>query len=412
MALAQQTSTSAERVQYLETIRGLAAVQVLLLHCLSAYAPALVFSRLSDGTVAATLGASPLFFLYDGYSAVYIFFILSGYVLTRSFESHPAGPLANVLARLVRLGIPAVAACAVSAALYALFAGANIEAGQLLQSAWFAKLWRPDLTPLYFAKDAVANALLLGYQNAEGLGLFTPLLDPPARSFVPPLWSLSWEFWGSVLTLLMVLIRRGSAEFRLAALLLLTVCFLSSSMLCFIVGHVAALLRIAEKPPVLNRWVGWALLGAGIGCCVVSETWQPDILKAFCGWSGVTVYPGPGPYLFQKVIGSILICAGITQLSSLRSLLSRPRLVGYAQLSFPLYLVHWPILFGPGAALFLATYATIGVAASQVLAITFCIVASLLAAQAFAPVDRVAVQLSRMIRRWRGSRAEVGATVG
>src|ERR1700720_805693 len=87
------------RIAYLESIRGLAALQVLLLHFLSAFAPNLVFSPPAGAIVAPTIHLSPLYFLYDGYSAVYIFFALSGYVLTRSFERNLARPSSQVLAR-------------------------------------------------------------------------------------------------------------------------------------------------------------------------------------------------------------------------------------------------------------------------------------------------------------------------
>src|ERR1700726_5042738 len=95
----------APRIAYLESIRGLAALQVLLLHFLSAFAPDLVFTPPPDAIVARTIHLSPLYFLYDGYSAVYIFFVLSAYVLTRSFERHLARPSAQpmvsqVLARV------------------------------------------------------------------------------------------------------------------------------------------------------------------------------------------------------------------------------------------------------------------------------------------------------------------------
>src|SRR6202011_2052171 len=87
------------RIAYLESIRGLAALQVLLLHFLSAFAPCLVFTPPPDAIVARTVHLSPLYFLYDGYSAVYIFFVLSGYVLTRSFERYLEHPLALISAR-------------------------------------------------------------------------------------------------------------------------------------------------------------------------------------------------------------------------------------------------------------------------------------------------------------------------
>ena len=97
----------APRIAYLESIRGLAAVQVLLLHFLAAFAPDLVYALPGSAAVAGYIHLSPLYFLYDGYSAVYIFFALSGYVLTRSFERQLAQPSSQVLssqvlARIVR----------------------------------------------------------------------------------------------------------------------------------------------------------------------------------------------------------------------------------------------------------------------------------------------------------------------
>src|ERR1700739_3131929 len=86
---------TAPRIVYLESIRALAALHVVLLHFFAAFAPDLVFALPAGAAVAGLIHLSPLYFLYDGYSAVYIFFALSGYVLTRSFERHLAGPSAQ-----------------------------------------------------------------------------------------------------------------------------------------------------------------------------------------------------------------------------------------------------------------------------------------------------------------------------
>ena len=109
------------RIAYLESIRGLAALQVLLLHFLAAFAPDLVFSPPAGAAVAGYIHLSPLYFLYDGYSAVYIFFALSGYVLTRSFERHLGQPSSQILARVIRLGLPAITATLVAAAVMLMF---------------------------------------------------------------------------------------------------------------------------------------------------------------------------------------------------------------------------------------------------------------------------------------------------
>src|SRR5258708_22225434 len=135
----------APRIAYLESIRGLAALQVLLLHFLAAFAPDLVFSLPATAAVAGTIHLSPLYFLYDGYSAVYIFFALSGYVLTRSFERNLARPSSQVLARIVRLGLPAFAAALVAASVMLMSGRPNVAAGDLSGSAWFASQWHTEV---------------------------------------------------------------------------------------------------------------------------------------------------------------------------------------------------------------------------------------------------------------------------
>ena len=118
---ARQDPQQTPRIGYLESIRGLAAVQVLLLHFLAAFAPGLVFSLPAGAVIASYIHLSPLYFLYDGYSAVYIFFALSGYVLTRSFERQLTQPSSQILARAIRLGLPAVAATLVAATVMLVF---------------------------------------------------------------------------------------------------------------------------------------------------------------------------------------------------------------------------------------------------------------------------------------------------
>src|ERR1700682_2586891 len=139
---------AASRIGYLESIRGLAAVQVLLLHFLAAFAPDLVFSLPAGAAVAGYIHLSPLYFLYDGYSAVYIFFALSGYVLTRSFERHLAQPSSQILAREIRLGLPAIAATLVATVVMLTFGKPNVPAGELSGSVWVGSQWNSHLSGL------------------------------------------------------------------------------------------------------------------------------------------------------------------------------------------------------------------------------------------------------------------------
>jgi peptidoglycan/LPS O-acetylase OafA/YrhL len=199
------------RIVYLESIRGLAAIQVLLLHFFFAFVPDLV-APVPSSALAASIHLSPLYFLYDGYSAVYVFFGLSGYVLTRSFERQLDRPALQILARTVRLGLPALAATVFAAAVMLIVGRANVEAGRLMGNAWFSHQWDADLSVLSIARDGTINALFLGYRDMPGLALLAPWQQPLDKSFVAPLWTLSIEFYGSIAILLLCWCARRSRQ--------------------------------------------------------------------------------------------------------------------------------------------------------------------------------------------------------
>ena len=67
------------KVPYLEGLRGIAAMQVVLLHFVTGFLPN-----------TAQHAWPPLRVLFDGHTAVYVFFLISGAVLTPSFaRCHP-----------------------------------------------------------------------------------------------------------------------------------------------------------------------------------------------------------------------------------------------------------------------------------------------------------------------------------
>ena len=71
---------------------------------------------------------------------------------------------------------------------------------------------------------------------------------------------------------------------------------------------------------------------------------------------------------------------------------------------YSLYLIHWPILFGPAAALFLLLNDIAGIEIARVGAIVAGICLALVCSAIFLPVDRAALEGSRRLRK-RMSRA-------
>jgi peptidoglycan/LPS O-acetylase OafA/YrhL len=396
----------APRIAYLESIRGLAALQVLLLHFLAAFAPDLVFSLPATAAVAGTIHLSPLYFLYDGYSAVYIFFALSGYVLTRSFERHLVRPSSQVLARIVRLGLPALAAALVAAAVMLAFGRPNVAAGALSGSAWFAGQWNTDVSFLSVIRDGTVNALFLGYRGLPGVAYLAPWQQPVEHSLVAPLWTLSIEFYGSMIILLLCWCARRSRALWWTVMLLGAVFTVRSAYICFFIGHLLATLHRAERPAPASRLLPVFLIVFGVLLSVLAEIWQPQWLKSLCADPTYLLFPGQFAPMQQKTFGAVLVLVGIIDLEAARALLSRPWLVARSKLSFPIYLVHWPILFGPAATLFLLLNGLVGIELARVGAIVAGICLALVCSVLFLAVDRRALELSRALRKRLSGPAE------
>src|SRR3954464_13733025 len=114
------------KVQYLEGLRGIAAMQVVLLHFVTGFLPDTAYRSWP-----------PLHILFDGHTAVYVFFLISGAVLTPSFAGSGQF-MAKVAKRVVRLGVPVAAAAAIATLLLAAWPHAHQRAAALTGSAWLA----------------------------------------------------------------------------------------------------------------------------------------------------------------------------------------------------------------------------------------------------------------------------------
>jgi peptidoglycan/LPS O-acetylase OafA/YrhL len=398
-AVAKAAVRQGTRIFYLESIRGLAALQVLLLHFLAAFAPNLVFALPAAASIAGYIHLSPLYFLYDGYSAVYIFFALSGYVLTRSFERHLAPASTQILARIIRLGLPAIAATLVAAGVMSVFGKPNIAAGELSGSAWFASQGHAELSWLSLIKDGTVNALFFGYSGLPGVAFLAPWQQPVEQSFVAPLWTLSIEFYGSMIILMLCACARRSRVLWWSVVLLGALFTIRSAYICFFVGHLMATFRRAERPVPDSRLLPVFSIMFGVFLCVLAEVWQPQWLRSLCADASLWLFPGQFAPMQQKTFGAILVLIGIIDLEAARKFLSQPWLVTRSRLSFPIYLVHWPVLFGPAAAFFLVLNGMVGIEWARVGAIVAGIVMAFAASVLFLGVDRGALDLSRRVRK-------------
>lgn len=94
------------RISQLDATRGIAALSVLLFHCLLVIRNSNTANWLDPGTLTTTLNWSPLRLLWVGHAAVVLFFVLSGFVLYLMLERAQSGYYRYALRRIVRLYLP------------------------------------------------------------------------------------------------------------------------------------------------------------------------------------------------------------------------------------------------------------------------------------------------------------------
>lgn len=188
------------RIQQLDSIRGLAALSVVLQHCLY------VFPLLFDDTTGQKnfwllnlFKYSPLHLFWAGSQAVFLFFLLSGFVLSLPYyRTQKVSYPAFIIKRVCRLYLPYVAALA-TAVLFDVWCSRH---GISALSGWFNSVWGEEPS----ANLVFQHVLLIDHFD-------TTKIDPV-------IWSLVQEMRVSLLfPLLMLLIKRYHVLFLCAMML-------------------------------------------------------------------------------------------------------------------------------------------------------------------------------------------------
>ncbi len=181
------------RLQVLDSVRGLAAVAVVLHHLALAFWPYLADPGVPPppgrAAVVRLLAASPVPVAYDGSFAVVVFFVLSGFVLAHSHfrRPDPAALTAAALRRYVRLALPVLASVLASYALLSVGLYRNGAAADAGASPWLGSWYQFTPHLLVEPNAALPRALLGTFLNGSG------------TAYNNVLWTMSVELPGSLL---------------------------------------------------------------------------------------------------------------------------------------------------------------------------------------------------------------------
>ena len=394
------------RFEHLDGLRGLAAVNVMLGHALLAFDFALYTGNPNESHASwdVALSAFPLLLPVPGQNfSVAIFLVMSGFVLAHAYGATALGAPALAAKRFTRLAIPILAATLFGWALLASGLVFSQDALPLTHSTWLAQ---------QMAHAASLRRAL--YEGAVGA-----LLGPwgYAGTYDSSLWTMSIEFAGSMLLIAAFAARRRTGRagqsrgLCAAALILLGIVFYPTYVSLVLLGAALCLLdlqRLRLPAPLPYALAGFAVLIGTIPYSAARSAWLSAVVALVPGHLVPFRFErlGPGairmdaPSLWHG-LAALLLLAAVECSPGLRRLLSARRLSFLGLISFPLYLVHVPVLVSVGCGVFLLAHAAgLPYAGAVFAAIAIYAAAALgLATLAVNAVERPAIRAANRVGR-------------
>ena len=318
-AIASSPILKAHRFLELDSLRGLAALTVVLAHFSGFWAGTQSLQRWEN---------SPGHVLTAGHEAVVFFFVLSGFVLSVPFAgSRKPGYAAYLLKRMCRIYLPYAAAVLLAYACAAQLYGSHTD----VSNAWINATWSERPSP-----HLLLSALLMRSAAAQQMNT--------------AFWSVIYEVRISLIfPLLYVLFRKMQARWAVPILLLacagasmlpiagLANWFVASLFVVGILLHreLPAIHRVLDRMSPLLRA---ALL---LGSWVVFEFARPCFPLLRVRATLTTL----GFADFVVAVGAVGVIAFATRPGKLQRVLTAAPLLRLGLLSYSTYLVHATVLF-------------------------------------------------------------------
>ncbi|MCM7560025.1 acyltransferase family protein [Enterobacter roggenkampii] len=316
---------------YLDGLRGILCILVLIEHCINFYKPDIRFTELEGitGLVRRLIISTPLNIMYNGDVAVYIFFALSGFVLSLSFnrsKNHDV-ILSGVIKRYPRIMLPVAGSMVL---MYVVMLFIDTYVGQAFGLQLF------NVVEQVFYKIPFTHSILTNY----------------------PLWSMSYELYGSLLVFSLLAIF-GRSKHRILFYSMVMVYFMvslnqahqdifeySTYYALFVFGMIMSDITNGGAFKI-NPYIRLAMFSIGLYLATIPLPRENiaqyigayTYLKVFDGFSYMQVSITIG------VIGSMILFASIIDSNVAMKFLSTNVVRFLGNISFPLYLNHAIVIY-------------------------------------------------------------------
>ena len=366
------------KINAAESIRGLACLAVVFSHLAMSFFPYLHHfdpKDQADPNWVSWVHHSPFAFVYSGDAAVFVFFVLSGYVLSYALLKNPqqfsAKLKAMMIKRYPRLMIPALISCLL---VWSIMHWTAIDSS--LVGAWLQAFATQNFSVTQALFEGTIGAFFYSDSNINWV-----------------LWTMTIELMGSfaLFLVLSLYVWKKSLSLYLAfALIGLAWWWRGQGFSFGITSFLLGMMMYLYAKPISNR-VAIALLLFGL--------YLAGAHNHSSAYAWVYAILGEHTYDYCNFFAGIVIVYSILMSPMLSKKMDRPGLVWLGKLSFSIYLLHLLMLYLVCIPLFNILY---GMGLSYTLTVTLsasaALIMTLLAADLYSRyVDESAIRFSQFL---------------
>ncbi|WP_158534772.1 acyltransferase family protein [Romboutsia maritimum] len=318
------------RIKYIDGLRGICALIVVMSHFMVAFFPSSYWgASLPSHTLYnldTYLAQSPLSLFYAGNYAVCIFFIISGFVLSKNYYANNQKINKLATTRYLRLCIPILFSTLIIFIFMKFSIFKSIQASNITGSIWLQNLYNFNPNFGDMLKVTLFDVFFLG-----------------SGKYNTVLWMMSILFYGSFLTIFITMLWSNIKNRHIIYLILGIIFFKLNKIyyISFILGIVLSDLDTNHKN-IINKITGnlycmfMIILGIYLGCYPTGIT--PT--NTFYSWLNI----GEQSYLIYHILGAFMVVLGVICCKKIQIILSKTIFQYLGKLSFSIFLVHIIIL--------------------------------------------------------------------